>query len=58
LSNAVSIIKFEPIYLGDVVEEEGRERILNSACSHMSSQRLGQPSSNQINSASDVNNDL
>jgi hypothetical protein len=34
LSNFVTIIKFEPIYLGGGVEEEGRERILNSACSH------------------------
>jgi len=34
LSNAVSNKEFEPIYLGDGVEEEGRERILNSACSH------------------------
>jgi len=27
-------MQFEPIYPGDGVEEEGRERILNSACSH------------------------
>jgi len=27
-------MQFEPIYPGDDVEEEGRERILNSACSH------------------------
>jgi hypothetical protein len=33
LSSFVTIIKFETIYLGGVVEEEGRERILNSACS-------------------------
>jgi hypothetical protein len=34
VSNFVSIIKFEAIYLRDGVEEEGRERILNSTCSH------------------------
>jgi len=27
-------MKPEPIYPGDGVEEEGRERILNSTCSH------------------------